>query len=219
MDKRLTGAIVAVAAAVLAVSACSSGSVPAFVPGAAATASASATTAPSSTPTAVAGLRSFTFPSDIQVEFQASLPASGPQRAAMIAYENYASSMWYAVYTHGASKDYQNYVSGNALSFAKSIIDEFKAGGYALRGTVVYSSMSVPDVYGSAGAVVQTCLDMSGLHMVNPSTGQSAGNILSSRFTYSQEQAAAGKKADGTWWVVHTDFYPAAGGGSAGMCA
>jgi hypothetical protein len=101
----------------------------------------------------------------------------------------------------------------------QQIIHEFRAGGYALRGTVIYSSMSVPNVYNGGGAVVQSCVNLSGLHMVNPRTGQPAGNILNSKFTFSQEQAAAGQKADGSWWIVHTDFYPAASGGTAGMCA
>jgi hypothetical protein len=217
MDKRLAGAILAVAA-VLGLTACSSGTAASsFVPAAPASTTVSAT--PSSTPTAVAGLRSFSFPSDIQVEFQTSLPASEPQRSAMIAYENYVDSMWYAVYTLGSNKVYTTYISGNALTFAKQILGEFKAGHYALRGTVVYSDISVPNVYSGSGAVVESCVNISGLHMVDPSTGQSAGNILNSKYTNSQEQAAAGKKKSGTWWIVHTDFYSAASGGTAGMCA
>lgn len=217
MDKRLAGVLMVAA---LAVSACASGgSSSSFVPGGGATASGSASATPSSTPTAVAGLKAFTFPSSIQVEFQAQLPATGPQRSAMIAYENYIDSMWYAVYTLGQNKAYEKYITGNALSFAKEIIAEFKAGHYELKGTVVYSDISVPDVYGNAGVVVESCFNDSGLQMVNPSNGKSAGNIINSKYTYSQEQAAAGKRADGSWWIIHTDFYPAASGGSAGVCA
>lgn len=215
MDKRLAGAIIA--AAVLGLAACSGGSTASsFV--AAAPASTSAPPTPSSSPTAVAGLRDFTFPSDIQVKFQTTLPDSGPQRSAMIAYENYIDSMWYAVYTLGKNKTYKSYISGNALTFAKQIIGEFKAGHYALRGTVIYTDMSVPNVYSGSGAVVESCVNVSGLHMVDLGTGQSAGNILNSKYTNSQEQAAAGKKANGSWWIVHTDFYSAASGGTAGMC-
>ena len=215
MDKRLAGVL---AVAALAVSACSSGSTASFVPGGGATVGGSAASTPSATPTAVAGLKAFTFPSSIQVEFQTELPPSGPQRAAVIAYENYVDSMWYAVYSLGKNKAYQKYVSGNALKFANQIIDEFKAGHYKLEGTVIYSDISVPQSYYGAGAVVYSCFNDSGLHMVNPSTGQSAGPIVSSKYTYSQEQAAAGKRADGTWWIVNTDFYPAASGGAAGVC-
>ena len=218
MDKRLAGAI---AAAALAVTACSSGSsVSSFVPGGGASSSGSgAAAAPSSTPTAVAGLKAFTFPSSIQVEFQTQLPPAGPERAAVIAYENYVDSMWYAVYTLGKSKAYEKYVSGNALSFARQIIAEFKAGHYELKGTVVYSDISVPNVYGTSGVVVDSCFNDSGLRMVNPGNGQPAGDIVNSKYTHSQEQAAAGKQANGNWWIVHTDFYPAASGGSAGVCA
>lgn len=217
MDKRLAGVLVAAA---LAVSACSAGtSSTAFVPGGGAASSGSASAAPSSSPTSVAGLKDFTFPSSIQVEFQTQLPAIDPQRAAVIAYENYVDSMWYAAYTLGKNKAYQKYITGNALSFAKGIINEFKAGHYTLKGTVVYYNISVPDVYGNAGVVVESCFNASGLEMVNPGNGQPAGSIINSSYTHSQEQAAAGKKSNGSWWIIHTDFYPAANGGSAGVCA
>jgi hypothetical protein len=217
MDKRLAGVLVA---AVVAVSACSSASPSAsFVPGGGASTSAATSPAASSTPAVVAGLKAFTFPSSIQVEFQTQLPPAGPQRAAVIAYENYVDSMWYAVYTLGKNKTYQKYITGNALSFAKQIIAEFRAGRYRLKGTVVYSSISVPDVYGTSGVVVYSCFDDSGLQMVNPGSGRPAGNIISRKYTHSQEQAAAGRQANGNWWIVHTDFYPAAAGGSAGVCA
>lgn len=215
MDKRLAGAI----AAVLGLTACSGGSTASsFAAGAPASTSTAPAPVPSSSPAAVAGLRSFAFPSDIQVTFGTTLPASEPQRSAMIAYENYVDSMWYAVYTLGKNKSYKSYISGNALTFAKQIIAEFKAGHYALRGTVRYTDMSVPSAYNGSGAVVEACVDVSGLHMVDRGTGQSAGNILNSKYTNSQEQAAAGKKRDGSWWIVHTDFNSAASGGTAGMC-
>lgn len=218
MDKRLAGVLVAAA---LAVSACSSGSSStSFVPGGGASSSSgSASATPSSTPTAVAGLKAFTFPSSIQVEFQTQLPPAGPQRSAVIAYENYVDSMWYAVYTLGKNKAYQKYLTGNALSFAKQIIAEFKAGHFQLKGTVVYSSISVPNVYGTAGVVIYSCFNDSSLQMVNPGNGKPAGNIINSKYTHSQEQAAAGKQSNGSWWIIHTDFYPAASGGSAGVCA
>lgn len=230
MRKRLTDAGPAVSAAVLTVfavltvaatAACSSSSAtPSQVPGVGTgSGGASVASTPSSTSTPVAGVRDFAFPSDVKVVFRTPVPAAGPQRGAMIGYENYVDSMWYAVYTLGKSKVYQQYASGNALTFAKQIIAEFKAGGYALRGTVVYSAISVPNVFNTTGAVVQSCVDVSGLHMVNPSTGQPAGNILNSKFVHSQEQAAAGAKTNGTWWIVHTEFNPATSGGSAGMCA
>ncbi|HZR49976.1 MAG TPA: hypothetical protein VFB06_10705 [Streptosporangiaceae bacterium] len=217
MDKRLAGVL---AAAALAVSACSNGSTAtSFVPGGGASTSGSVPTAPSSTPTAAAGLKAFTFPSSIKVEFQTPLPATEPERSAVIAYENYVDSMWYAVYTLGKNKAYQKYTSGNALSFAKQIIAEFKAGRYQLKGTVVYSDITVPNVFGTSGVVVSSCFNDSGLQMVNPGNGRPAGNIINSKYTHSQEQAAAGKQANGSWWIVHTDFYPAASGGSAGVCA
>jgi hypothetical protein len=223
MRKRLCGAlgataaVLAISAVVLAVSACSSGATSNFV--ATGGASVSSAPVPSSTPTHVAGLVSFPFPASVHVEFQTALPPSGAQQGAMIGYENYVDSMWYAVDTLGQSDTYKKYISGNALTFAKELIAEFKVGGYALRGTVVYYDTTVPSVYYGKGAVVESCVNVSGLQMVNPGTGQSAGNILNSKYDFSQEQASAGEQRDGAWWIVQTQFSPASSGGSAGMCA
>jgi hypothetical protein len=191
-----------------------------FVPGGGTSSPATASGAAGSASTAatVPGLRQFAFPGTVQVQFQTPLPAAGPQRAAMIGYENYARSMWYAVYTHGSSRAYQQFASGNALTFIKTLISQYTADGYTLRGTIVYYDTLVPSVYYGAGALVESCVNASGLFKVNSSTGQVAGTVFSAKFGYYQEQAAAGKKPNGTWWIGHTDSYPAADGGAAGMC-
>jgi hypothetical protein len=164
------------------------------------------------------GLRSFAFPAGVQVQFQTPLPASGPQRAAMIGYENYVDSLWYAVASRGSHTQYRQYMSGNALTFADSLIREFKTGDYKLSGTVVYFDISVPQVFYGDGAVVQSCVDASGLRMVNAATGKTAGTVFNSSFQHYQEQAADGKSKAGHWTVSHTENLSASSGASAGVC-
>jgi hypothetical protein len=167
---------------------------------------------------AVNGLRSFAFPAGVQVQFQTPLPASGPQRAAMIGYENYVDSLWYAVTSRGAHTQYRQYMGGNALTFADKLIHEFKTDDYKLGGTVVYFDISVPKVFYGDGAVVQSCVDASGLNMVNAKTGKTAGTVFDSSYQHYQEQAADGKSKSGYWTVSHTENFPASSGASAGVC-
>jgi hypothetical protein len=167
---------------------------------------------------ATSGLRSFAFPAGVEVQFQTPLPASGTQRAAMIGYENYVDSLWYAVSSQGADTAYRQYMGGNALTFANSLISEFRTSDYKLSGTVVYFDISVPQVFYGASAVVESCVDASGLNMVNATTGKIAGTVFDSSYQHYQEQAAAAKSTAGYWTVSHTENFPASGGDSAGDC-
>jgi hypothetical protein len=164
------------------------------------------------------GLRSFAFPAGVQVQFQTPLPASGTQRAAMIGYENYVDSLWYAVSSQGSDTAYRQYMGGNALTFANGLIGEFKSGDYKLSGTVVYFDISVPQSFYGSGAVVQSCVDASGLYMVNAETGKTGKTVFDSSYQHYQEQAAVGKSTAGYWTVSHTENSPASGGASAGVC-
>jgi hypothetical protein len=152
------------------------------------------------------------------VQFQTPLPASGPQRAAMIGYENYVDSLWYAVTSRGAHTQYRQYMGGNALTFADKLIHEFKTDDYKLGGRVVYFDISVPKVFYGDGAVVQSCVDASGLNMVNVKTGKTSGTVFDSSYQHYQEQAADGKSKSGYWTVSHTENFPASSGASAGVC-
>jgi hypothetical protein len=185
--------------------------------GATTSASAAGTAAPSAG-AAASDPRSFTFPAGVQVQFQTPLPASGPQRAAMVGYENYVDSLWSAVSSQGSDTAYRQYTGGNALTFANGLIKEFKSGDYKLSGKVVYFDTSVPQVFYSDGAVVQSCVDASGLYMVNAETGKTAGTVFDSSYQHYQEQAAAGKSPAGYWTVSHTENSPASGGNSSGVC-
>ncbi|HEV3381405.1 MAG TPA: hypothetical protein VG142_10545 [Trebonia sp.] len=165
-----------------------------------------------------AGVQSFTFPSGVQVQFQTQLPASGPQRTAVIGYENYVDSMWAAVSTGGANTTYEKYIGGNALSFANSLISEFRNGDDKLSGTVVYFDISVPQTFYGESAVVQSCVDASGLNMVSAATGKVTGTVFDSSYQHYQEQVAVGKSPAGYWTVSHTENSPASSGGAAGDC-
>jgi hypothetical protein len=164
------------------------------------------------------GLKSFAFPPAIQVQFQTPLPVSGPQRAAVIGYENYVDAMWYAVYTHGADTTYTKYVFGNALTFAEAEIRAFTSNGYQLKGTLVYYDTSVPQVFYGAGAVVDSCVDASQMNVVSEHSGATVKPLFTGGYDNYQEQAATGKSDAGYWVVSHTDNYPAASGSAAGVC-
>ncbi|HSZ41316.1 MAG TPA: hypothetical protein VK817_15280 [Trebonia sp.] len=183
-----------------------------------ASAGTDATPAAAATTQSAPGLRSFTYPSGFQVQFQTSLPASGAQRSAVIGYENYIDSMWAAVATGGGNTTYEKYIGGNALTFAKSLISEFRNSGDKLSGKVVYFNISVPQTFYGDGAVVDSCVDSSGLYMANATTGKTAGTVFDSSYQHYQEQAATAKSPAGYWTVSHTDNYPASGGGAAGEC-
>jgi hypothetical protein len=183
-----------------------------FVPKGGAT---SAAPSQSASAAAVPGLQNFAFPSSIKIQFQTPLPGSGPQRSAVIAYENYIDSMWHAVYTHGADTSYRKYVYGNALSFVQTEISFFTKGHYQLQGTITYYNTTVPQVFYGAGAVVSTCVDASGMKIVKPGT---VGTLFKSSFFHYMEQTGTGKTHSGFWIVNHTQNTPATSGGTAGGC-
>jgi hypothetical protein len=182
------------------------------------TGSAGTDATPAAAAQSAPGLRSFTFPSGFQVQFQTTLPASGAQRSAVIGYENYVDSMWAAVATDGGNTTYEKYLGGNALTFAESLISEFRRSGDKLSGTIVYFNITVPQTFYGDGAVVDACVDSSGLDMANATTGKSAGTVFDPSYQHYQEQAATAKSAAGYWTVSHTENYPASGGGAAGEC-
>jgi hypothetical protein len=164
-----------------------------------------------------AGLLRFAFPASVKVEFKTALPAKGAQRAAMIGYENYVDSMWYAVVTHGSNKVYQKYVFGNALTFARGQLGAVPVG-LQISGTIVYYHMSVPEVFNSASALVQSCVNASGMYRVYSDNGRRIGTIFSSDWVHFQEQVTAEKSAAGPWTVANTLQSQASAGGSAGVC-
>lgn len=188
---------------------------------ASATTSASPSTSPSTSPSAstaaVNGVQQFPFPSGVKIVFQTPLPASGLKRGAMIGYENYVESSWYAIQTHGRSTAYEKYGSGNVLTGAAALIDEFVSHHWTLHGTITYYDMSVPQSFGTAGAVVQACVDTTHFSVLG-SNGKVAGSVFQSQWYHYQEQSSAGKTHAGYWTIVHTISTSSDKGGSAGMC-
>lgn len=179
----------------------------------------SGSTQASASPTAsapVAGLSTFAFPSDVKVVFQTPIPASGVAREATVAYENYIDAMWYGVYKTGAYTGYARYISGNALTFVKEEINWFASNSYHLSGTIVFSETSVPNVY-SRSAVVESCVNASGLYAVSKS-GKTIGTALPAKYDYYQEQATAGMKSGGSWLIAGS-YYTSAAETSAEECA
>jgi hypothetical protein len=164
-----------------------------------------------------AGLLRFTFPASVKVEFRSALPARGPQRAAMIGYENYVDSMWYAVVTHGSNKEYLRYIAGDALTFARGQLGAVPVG-LQISGTIVYYDMSVPQAF-KVSAVVQSCVDASAMFRVYTRGGRRIGTIFSPDWVHFQEQAVAAKSTAGFWMVNSLDQTQASSGGSAGECA
>jgi hypothetical protein len=184
-------------------------------PSATASASPAASASASASTTAADGVQSFPFPTDVKVVFQTPLPASGPKRGAMIGYENYVDSVYYASQTQGKNTAYLKYVSGNVLTGSNRLINDFKSNDVTLHGTVYYYDMSVTQVFGSGGAVVQACVDSSGLHVLQ-SDGKVGGQVFSTpRYL---EQSSAGKTKAGYWMIGHTVSTSANSGGSAEMC-
>ncbi|MGH3165464.1 MAG: hypothetical protein ACRDN0_06165 [Trebonia sp.] len=223
MRKALTG--VSLAALALGATACSGGSGGsgggsngALDPGGANSSAGSDASPATAATQSASGLKSFTFPSGFQVQFQTSLPSGGAQRSAVIAYENYVDSMWAAVATDGGNTTYEKYLGGNALTFAKSLISEFRNDGDKLGGKVVYFNITVPQTFYGDGAVVDACVDSSGLNMVSAKTGKTTGTVFDSTYQHYQEQAATAKSPAGYWTVSHTQNVSASSGGSAGEC-
>ena len=187
-------------------------------------AAATPTPAATQSPGAVApatqpdGLLSFAFPPAVRIVFQTPLPASQPQRGVMIGYENYVDSLWYATYTHGQSTVYEQYTSGNVLSYVQSEISDANYGpGYTLRGTITYYDMTVPGVNGDSTATVSSCVDASGLDWVNEKTGQLYGPIFASGDLHYLEQNSAQNELGG-WIMDRVVSYLSSGGGAAAAC-
>jgi hypothetical protein len=173
----------------------------------------------------VPGLLDVAFPAGVTVEFQTPLPGSGPRRAAMIGYENYVRSLWYAVATHGSGAAYKQYVFGNALTFTQRMISEFTTYSYKLSGTIVYYDITVPNVYYKAGAVVDACVNASAISRVKEQTGKAIGSVFGTTYDHFLEEVSDGKEPGGktgpggSWVVTHTQSTPAGNGGSAAGCS
>jgi hypothetical protein len=123
----------------------------------------------------------FRFPAAVAVRFSAAPPATPARRAIVSGYQNYVLALWAAVLSHGRDTAYQRLAAGNALA------------------------VTVGPVYFGGGATVTACVDASAFR----STGADAGPVFPPKYARYLEDVAEGRRADGTWFVAHTESYPA----------
>jgi hypothetical protein len=155
----------------------------------------------------------FRFPAGVSIRFSPALPASAARRAIVTGYQNYVLALWAAVLTHGRDAAYQRLAAGNAAAFVRREAAYFTSHHQGLAGTIRYSAVSVGTVYFGNGATVTSCVDASAFH----TTGPGAGPVFPPRYAHYLEEVAEGRRAGGTWYVAHTESYPASTGKGA-MC-
>ncbi len=196
--------------ALAGIAACGGGSPEVFQPAGSLTppARSGALTAPITT--APGGFR---FPASVAVQFASALPASPARRAIITGYRNYVLALWAAVASHGRDTAFQHLTSGNARAFVRREISYFSAGRRSIRGTIRYSAATVTAVYFGRSANVTACVDASAFR----STGRRAGPVFPPRYAHYLEDVAEARGAGGTWYVAHTESYPATASGGA-MC-
>lgn len=198
----------------LGVAACGNHHVAAFHPAGSVSQAASHTAEPSTAPASAAasaapGSGGFHFPAGFAITFRAGHAGSAKRRAMIVGYENYVRSFWAAILTHGRDHAYRRYLAGNALTFARKQINYYRSNGQTVTGTARYSGIRVTNVYFGHGAVVQACVDVSGLSRVKTTTGKRVGTVYSRPYLHYLEQVAEGELPGGGWYVLHTGNYPA----------
>jgi hypothetical protein len=147
----------------------------------------------------------YRFPAGVSVQFSSSPPASPARRAIVTGYQNYVLALWAAVLSHGHDTAYQRWASGNAEAFVRKEISFFGRGHRGLAGTIRYSATTVSADYFGRGATVTSCVDSSAFRV----TGSKAGPVFPPKFSHYLEDVAEGRRPDGTWFVAHTESFPA----------
>lgn len=193
----LTGIVLA------AVTACGGGTPQVFHPAGSLQPAAQADTLGTVVTTAPGGFR---FPAGVTVRFSADQPASPAARAIVSGYQDYVLALWAAVLSHGRDTAYQRLAAGNALAFVRREVSYFTSHHLRVSGTIRYSGVRVGTVYFGNGATVTACVDASAFR----GTGAAAGPVFPPRYAHYLEDVAEGRRATGTWFVAHTESYPAA---------
>jgi hypothetical protein len=190
----LTGTVLA------SLAACGGGSAQVFHPAGSPPPAAQTDTLRTPVTTAPGG---FHFPSGVSIEFSSPLPGSAARRAMVTGYRNYVLSLWAAALSHGHDTAYQRLATGNAQAFIRREISFFAHRG--IQGSIRYSNTAVSAVYFGNGATVTSCVDASGFQV----TGPNAGPVFPPRYARYLEKVAEGRRSDGTWFVAHTESFPA----------
>jgi hypothetical protein len=186
--------------ALAAIAACGPGGPQVFHPAGSPPPTAQADTIRAPATTAPGGFR---FPPGVSIEFTSPLPGAADRRAMVASYQNYVLSLWAAVLSHGHDAIYQRLTAGNAQDFIRREVSYFAHRG--IHGSIRYSSTAVSAVYFGHGATVTSCVDSAGFQM----TGTGAGPVFPAKYARYLEQVAEGQRSDGTWYVAHTESFPA----------
>jgi hypothetical protein len=188
--------------ALTGVAACGTGAAQVFHPAGSPPPAAQVNTLGTPVTTAPGGFR---FPAGVAVTFSPALPASPVRHAIVAGYQDYVLAMWAAVLSHGRDTAYQRLTAGNARSFVRREVAYFGTRHQGLAGTIRYFSITVGTVYFGNGATLTSCVDASAFR----ATGPGAGPVFPPRYAHYLEDVAEGRRADGTWFIAHTESYPA----------
>jgi hypothetical protein len=148
----------------------------------------------------------YRFPAGVSIQFTSPAPASPARRAIVTGYQNYVLALWAAALSHGRDAAYQRLASGNARAFVRREISFLGRHHLGVHGTIRYSATTVSAVYFGKGATVTSCVDASAFRV----TGAKTGPVFPPRFAHYLENVAEGQRPDGTWFVAHTESFPAA---------
>jgi hypothetical protein len=146
----------------------------------------------------------FHFPAGVYLDFSAP-PASAARHAMVAGYKNYVLALWAAVLSHGKDAAYQRLAAENALAFVHREVSYFTSHHGRIQGTIRYSGAKVTATYFRTGATVTACVDTAGFEV----TGPAAGPVFPPKYAHYLEDVALAKRADGTWYVIHTESFPA----------
>lgn len=169
LGRRALGALAAVAAAsalALLASACGSSAPQSFHPAGKI----------SSAPGPGASLVHFPFPPDIHIEFQTPLP-SDPQQAAVVTTDrNFQLAFYYAQYTQGKDRRFNEYIAPIARELAmvvQSNVAPYAVEHKTIRGTIRFYDTTVQPVPGAPqNLTVSQCVDSSKLPDIDARTGK-----------------------------------------------
>lgn len=207
MHRRLVLATVSAAAFLASVTACGGSTASVFRPaGAPPSASAAGSGQSVRVTTAPGGYR---FPAGVSVDFAPATSGSATDRAVLTGYQDYALDLWAAVTSGGRDPAYRHQASGDALAFTEQEIAYFSVRSRAVSGTISYSGATVAAVYFGTSAEVTSCVDTSGFHVADAHTGAVMGSVFPPRYAHYLENVAEARRTNGTWYVSHTESYPA----------
>jgi hypothetical protein len=204
MDRRLVGAVLT-AAAVLAVSACSSGSTSSFVPGGGATTRAVPTVAAAST-SAPGSVVMPPFGKNVHILLGGGAPKDAALARAVRTDEDYELAFLYSEYTGGQADGWTAYVSSTMQTEVSSTLAQPDVTTESFTGTIrMFDWSAFRDPTVPADVDVSGCYDNVKASNTDIKTGavlpdKSAADSHYYRFTDQLTQTSAGQ------WKVVSDF-------------